>query len=233
MGDNNIINKKKLPDILSDSEFEYYFKKFIDGNIDALNILVVHNIKLVYWYIDNNIECDSFNYDDIFSVGLEALLEAFYKFDLDKNIKFSTFATVCIRNKICKYFRSESKHNKVVSFDNFISDGYDADTYADMLIDYNINIEDDFIENDLDMYLKCEVIRILDSFDELEKKIIMFYYGFYDKCYTQQEISKKLGISQPKVSRLLSESLRKFRMQLDVLDSKSSVKGKKIIKRVA
>ena len=43
----------------------------------------MHNLKLVYWYIDSNIKCDGEEYKEIFSVGCEALVEAFYKFDND------------------------------------------------------------------------------------------------------------------------------------------------------
>ena len=231
---NDFFNKKSLPEILSEDEFDYYFKEFKSGNSGALNILVSHNIRLVYWYIDGNINCEGIQYNEVFSVGLEALVEAFNSFDLNQKVKFSTFATVCIRNKILKYFRSESKHNKVTSLDELISDSHNANTLGDRIIDYSINIEDDYIEKENDLYLKEEIIKILNSFSELDKQIIMLYFGFYNnREYVQKEICEILNISQSQVSRRLASLLKKFRMQLNGLENEDNFKEQSFGRSVA
>ena len=48
MVNGSIINKIKLPNILVEDEFNYYHKKFLNGDYKSLEILVLHNLKLVY-----------------------------------------------------------------------------------------------------------------------------------------------------------------------------------------
>lgn len=234
MGNNNIINRTELPDILSDDEFDYYFKQFSGGNLDALDILVEHNLRLVYWYIDKNINCETIDYDEVFSVGLEALLESFYTFDMSKNVKFSTYATICIRNKILKYFRSESKHDKVISLDETISDSHNTDTLGDRLVDDNITLEERIIETDLNDYQKQIIAKTLETLNDIDKKIVMLYFGFLDgKVHVQKEICKILGISQSQISKRLSNILKEFRKNLELDSEYDSDKRKLLARKVA
>ena len=99
MIDNNI-NRIKLPDLLLEDEFTYHYIQFKNGDFKSLELLIMHNLKLVYWYIDNYVNCNINDYDDIFSIGVEALIETIYNYDIDKNAKFSTYAIRGIRDKI-------------------------------------------------------------------------------------------------------------------------------------
>jgi len=212
----SIINKTKLPDKLTDKEFVYYFEQFKMGDTNSLDKLVMHNLKLVYWYIDENINCETLDYNEVICVGIEALIESFYTYDIDRNVKFSTYATICIRNKLLKYLRNESKHcDKVLSLDEPISDSHNFDTFGDVLMDTNVDLEMDTIESDYDDFLKIEIKKILDNLSDIDRKIIMLYFGFYDgKAYVQKEICSLLGISQSYVSKRLIRSLNSIKLLL-------------------
>lgn len=212
----SIINRTKLPDVLSDFEFDYYFRQFSLGNLDVLDILVEHNLRLVYWYVDENINCEGLDYNEVVSIGVEALIESFYSFDTSRNVKFSSYATICIRNKILKYLRTENSYrDKMISLDNPMTEGDNADTFGEMLIDDSIDMEEDMIEKELNIYLKKEIALILNDLDELDRKIIMLYYGFYDgRIYVQREICEMLGLSQSYVSKRLSRTLKGIREML-------------------
>lgn len=213
----SIINKSKLPDVLSDDEFNYYFKQFSEGNLDVLDILVIHNLRLVYWYVDNNINCEELDYNEVISVGIEALIESFYSFDTSRDIKFSTYATICIRNKILKYLRTENKYrDKFISLDIPMFDSDNAATFGEILVDDSINFEEDVIEKDLNIYFKKEIALILDNLNDVDRKIIMLYFGFYDRrIYVQREICEMLGLSQSYVSKRLSRTLKRIREMLE------------------
>ena len=222
MYNRNIINKISLPQVLKDEEFNYYYKQFLEGNYEALEILVLHNLRLVYWYIEKNINCEESEYDEIFSTGIEALIESFYSFKSDNGAKFSTYATICIRNKILKYFRSKNKYKKNMSLDTLITDSYNSDTFGEFITENDLNIENNLAtmeeeleERDMDEYYKIQIKSILINLNKVDREIIKLAFGFYDRIYTQTEISKKLGISQSQVSKKMSKALKYIKENIE------------------
>lgn len=53
--------------------------------------------------------------------------------------------------------------------------------------------------------------KLLDDLSYKEKFIILRYYGFFCKKYTQKEIGEYLSIPQYKVSRILSRVINKIK----------------------
>ena len=225
--DNKFINNTSFSEINED-EFIYYFKRFLDGDYSSLNILVNANMKLVYWYIDNYIVCNSDEYDEIFSVSCEALMESFYKYDFNKGVKFSTFLIPCIRNKILKYFRSEKKYKNIISLDEEMYDDSDI-TFKDVIID-NSSFEEDIVDRYDFEYKKNIIMLELEKLSEVDRKIISLYFGFIDgKIYGQSEISRIIGLSQGYVSKKISRVLKQIRNRIVFVDNNDN----KVLKKVA
>ena len=228
--DNKFINNTSFSEI-DEEKFIYYFKRFLDGDYSSLDILVNANMKLVYWYIDNYIVCNSDEYDEIFSVSCEALMESFYKYDFNKGVKFSTFLITCIRNKILKYFRNEKKYKNIISLDEEMYDDSDM-TFKDMIID-NSSFEEDIVDRYDFEYKKNIIMLELEKLSEVDRKIIGLYFGFIDgKIYGQSEISKMIGLSQGYVSKRISRVLKQIRNRIVLLESEDN-KENKILKKVA
>lgn len=55
------------------------------------------------------------------------------------------------------------------------------------------------------------LLNILNTLNERDSKIIKLYFGFYDKTYTQEEISKIVNISRAYVSKIIKNSILKLR----------------------
>ena len=219
---NSTINRTKLPNPLSDEQFNYHYNNFLEGDYKSLEILVLHNLRLIYWYIDKNINCEELEYDEIFSVGIEALIESFYSFNNKNGAKFSTYATICIRNKILKYFRNENKHNKNLSLDRYITDSNNSDTFGELVAEDNLNQENSLItmeeeleEKDTNEYYKRHISAILNNLNSVDQEIIKLSFGFYDRIYVQREICQKLGLSQSQVSKRLSKTLKYIKENLE------------------
>jgi len=229
--ENKFINNTSFSE-MNDRDFLYFFNRFKDGDYNSLDILVKGNMKLIYWYIDSYIVCNRDEYDDIFSVSCEAMVECFYKYDLDKGVKFSTFLITCIRNKILKYFRSEKKYKDIISLDEDMYDDSDI-TFKDTIIDDSYSLEEDIIDKDLLDYRKKIVMLEFNNLCDIDREIISLYFGFIDdKVYSQSEISKIIGISQSQVSKRLSRVLKQIRDRFNFIENDENI-DYKIMKRVA
>ena len=99
-----------------------------DGNIEARNKLVEHNLRLVAHIVKKYYTsgCDQ---DDLISIGTIGLIKAISTFDNNKGIRLATYASRCIENEILMYFRNQKK----TSQDVYISDPIETDKEGNTL----------------------------------------------------------------------------------------------------
>lgn len=102
-----------------DKETEYeYIRKAQSGDLEARDEFIYHNLFLVvkiakYYY--ERYEC-SLALDDLIQEGNMGLLEALKRFDLSRNLKFSTYAEKWIRSKILRIIATEGRTIKYPSW---------------------------------------------------------------------------------------------------------------------
>lgn len=199
-----------FPEPLDTDEEMKAINLMLNGDKDARNKLIEHNLRLVAHivkkYESKDIDIDA---DDLISIGTIGLIKAIDSYSLNKQTKITTYAARCIENEILMYFRSNKKNNQVISLNDSI--GFDKDgnevNLIDVLQDKSPNIVDvlhnkDNIKN-LNIYLKDLNFR--------EKEIIIKRYGLYNqKEQTQKKIAKELGISRSYVSRIEKRALTKI-----------------------
>ena len=94
------IYEEKLPSPLSKLELEEYFKKYQNGDQSAWKLLIMHNIRLVFYEVNKKFYDTGYERDDLISVGIIGLVKAVKSFCLSKNVPFSSYATQCIDNEI-------------------------------------------------------------------------------------------------------------------------------------
>ena len=93
--------------VLSNEEMSDLFKKYNNGDMKAKEDLVNGNLKLVLSILRKyNNRCD--NMDDLFQVGCIGLIKAIDNFDLDFDVKFSTYAVPMILGEVKRYLRDNS-----------------------------------------------------------------------------------------------------------------------------
>jgi RNA polymerase sporulation-specific sigma factor len=93
--------------VLTNEEMLQLFKKYNEGDEFAKEKLVNSNLKLVLSILKKyNNRCD--NMDDLFQVGCIGLIKAIDNFDLNFDVKFSTYAVPMILGEVKRYLRDNS-----------------------------------------------------------------------------------------------------------------------------
>lgn len=197
------------PQPLSAKKEDELLEKSRNGDIEARNKLVEHNLRLVA-HIVKKYYATGADQDDLISIGTIGLIKAVSTFKADKNIRLATYAARCIENEILMFFRNQKK----MAQDVFISDPIDTDKDGNALTLIDIIADKRDIVEEIDTKLKLEKLkRILPStLDKREMQIIEMRYGLCnEKELTQREIAKKLNISRSYVSRIEKSALEKLR----------------------
>ena len=100
---------------------------------------------------------------------------------------------------------------KMLSLDVVPNDDDDC-TLESIIPDENVNVEDEAIKS----LIKEEIIKIIDTFPQFDKEIIMYHYGFNKtREYTISEIAKLLNITRKKVETSLERSYKSIRENED------------------
>ena len=204
-----------FPKPLSAKEEQEEFIKFHrDGDINARNKLVNHNMRLVAHIIKKYYSNYS-DQEDIISIGTIGLIKAINTFDYTKGTRLATYASRCIENEIFMHFRTLKKNANEVSMNEPI----DVDSEGNPLTFSDIIYDEKSVFDDVDLKMKTEKLYeyIEQIKDERKKKILIMRYGLCDtKPYTQREIAKELGISRSYVSRIETKAIDELRELFEV-----------------
>ena len=152
--------------------------------------------------------------DDLVSIGTIGLIKAINTFDMDKNIKLSSYASRCIENEILLHFRNLKKSSQNVSLEDAVDIDKDGNTLK--LMDL-LSIDDDFADN-LDKKLNLQKINkyLKETLTKRELQIINLRYGLNgSKPLTQREVSSIMNISRSYVSRIEKKALEKLKARYD------------------
>lgn len=193
---------------LDKDEEDKYIKLMLDGDKNARNILIEHNLRLVA-HIVKKFEKKNINSDDLISIGTIGLIKGIDSYNNSKSTKITTYAARCIENEILMFFRSNKKNLNNVSLNDSI--GYDKDGNEINLIDVlkdNSPDMNDIIHTKDNISLLNKYLNLLNK---REKEIIIKRYGLCGSNeYTQKEIAKQLKISRSYVSRIEKRALTKI-----------------------
>lgn len=209
----HICGNGKFPKPLSEEKEKEYLLKSKNGDIKARNILVEHNLRLVA-HIIKKYYAVNVDQDDLVSIGTIGLIKAINTFDIDKNIKLSSYASRCIENEILMHFRNLKKSSQNVSLEDAVDIDKDGNTLK--LMDL-LSIDDDFADN-LDKKLNLQKINkyLTETLTKRELQIINLRYGLNGgKPLTQREVSSIMNISRSYVSRIEKKALEKLKARYD------------------
>lgn len=197
-----------FPKALSAKQEEELIDRMENGDENAKNKLIEHNLRLVA-HIVKKYYSGQVEQDDLISIGTIGLIKAVSTFNSSKGIRLATYAARCIENEILMFFRNMKKSAN----DVFISDPIDTDGDGNALtlIDV-ISDNEDIIEN-IDLKIQLENLKkyIIECLDDREQKILIMRYGLYGHDeLTQQQVAKRLSISRSYVSRIEKKALEKL-----------------------
>ncbi len=202
-----------FPKPLSEKKEREYLEKFRQGDMQARNVLVEHNLRLVAHIIKKYYGKQG-EQDDLVSIGTIGLIKAINTFNPDKKIRLSSYASRCIENEILMHFRSAKKSAQDISLNETI----DTDKDGNPLTLLDIMAVDDTILDDLDKKLNTKKLGkfIAEELSEREKTIIILRYGLDGRePMTQKNVAKLLNISRSYVSRIETKALRQLRRRFE------------------
>ena len=203
-----------FPNPLSAEEEREYLQRWLDGDIEARNVLVEHNLRLVahiikkYYTQTNDIE-------DLISIGTIGLIKGINTFNPEKKIKLATYASRCIENEILMYLRRNNRVKLEVSFDEPLNTDWDGN---ELLLSDILGTEDDVIYKDLETEVEISLLKkAMLSLNERERQIIELRFGVNrveNKELTQKEVADILGISQSYISRLEKKIMARLKKEI-------------------
>ena len=194
---------------LSEQEEKEMLIRSRNGDIEARNILVEKNMRLVAHMI-KKYACAEKDTQDLISVGTIGLIKAVNTFNPDKKIRLATYAAKCIDNEILMMLRNDKKKMQELSLYEPIGtdkEGNDI-TFIDVV---GYETRDDVGEMLTAEQLKCIYDNMDNILTEREKTIIIGRFGLFgSKEMTQNELAAKLNISRSYVSRIERHALNKL-----------------------
>lgn len=201
---------KTFPKPLTPEEEKYYLRKYKEGDVEARNILIERNLRLVA-HVARKYQGAETDQDDLISIGIIGLIKAVSTFDCEKNNRLATYAARCIENELLMMMRVKKKQAREVSLYEKI--GVDQDGRELRLMDI---LESDPVDILGELELRKNSSKLYQSLfqvlDDREREIIAVRYGLGDRDeMTQRQIAERLGISRSYVSRIEKNALRKLR----------------------
>ncbi len=208
-----ISNNSLFPESLSQEDERMYVEKMREGDQDAKNILIEHNLRLVAHVCKkyNNTNVDQ---DDLISIGSIGLIKGINSYNPEKSIKLSTYISKCIDNEILMYLRSNKKTNSEVYLEDPIGKDKDDNTVR---LGEVLENNDKPIEEEVDLKMKISKLyeKIKKVLKNRERTIIELRFGLNGKePKTQKEIAKNLGISRSYVSRIETKAIGKLAKEI-------------------
>ena len=202
-----------FPKPLSAEEEQEYLARWSQGDLEARNVLIERNMRLVA-HIIKKYYTQSVEQDDLISIGTIGLIKGISSYRPEKNVRLATYAARCIENEILMFFRSQKKLQGEVS----LSDTLETDKDGNNLFLMDVVGVEDTMLDDLDTQESHVRVRQLvdDCLTEREADIIKKRYGLDNrKPRTQREIAADYGISRSYVSRIEKRALTKLEEALN------------------
>ena len=197
-----------FPEPLETDDEQKYIELMLNGDKDARNILIEHNLRLVA-HIVKKYDTNKDDIDDLISIGTIGLIKGIDSYKTNKGIKLTTYVARCIENEILMFYRGDKKNSKNISINESI--GFDKEGNEISLLDILKTPKPDYA---LDIHKKDNIKLMKTYFKYLtkrEKEILIKRYGLDDKDeLTQKEIAKELGISRSYVSRIEKRAITKI-----------------------
>lgn len=231
---------------------EILIQRIKNGDEEAKIQFVKQNTPLVSSIVKRFVKQHT-SWDDLFQIGCVGLMKALNNFDLQYNVKFSTYAVPIIMGEIKRYFRDDGN----MRISRSLKEGYlqlvkvkeelqqtlsreptyqEIATYAkqdvsDVILCFEANqfvysLDETIYENDgsaivlqdkvantkeEDVVLKLSLHKEIRSLEPREQLLL---HCRYELGMKQEEIARRLQISQVQVSRLEKKILKKLKERL-------------------
>ena len=198
------------------------------GDPDAREQLVMSHMNLVR-FLANKFKNRGEPLDDLMQVGYLGLLKAIDRFDPERGLEFTTFATPTILGEIKRHFRDKGWSVRVPrrlqelsakvnqATDKLINELQRSPKVEEIAEYLDVTVDEVLEAMESSSAYTSVPIEAPGASDSDDAPSILDRYAElrFVKGMTQIEIAKKLGISQVQVSRLLRRTLKKIQDKID------------------
>ena len=202
-----------FPKPLTEEEERHYLALSAAGDIEARNILIERNLRLVT-HIMKKYYAHTSDQEDLISIGTIGLIKGITTFDGTKGARLATYAARCVENEILMHFRSRKKSAQDISLSDYIETGTDGTALSLMDV---VSEDSDLLEQVVNRELSEQLHRAVETFlTPQEQQVIRLRYGLSgDPPMRQREVAQITGISRSYISRIEKRALEKLRTELD------------------
>ena len=194
-----------FPKPLTQEEEQHYLELAAQGDLDARNILIERNLRLVA-HIMKKYYAPGADQEDLVSIGTIGLIKGITTFDASKGARLATYAARCVENEILMHFRAQKKSAQDVSLSDYIETGNDGAALSLMDV---VSDDEDPLEK---LAARQSILEVRKAVGEVltpqERQVIVLRYGLSGKqpC-RQREVAQITGISRSYVSRIEKRAL--------------------------
>lgn len=206
------LNTGSFPKPLTEEEEQHYLREAKKGDLEARNILIERNLRLVA-HIMKKYYSQTADQEDLISIGTIGLIKGISTFDPNKGARLATYAARCVENEILMYFRSQKKSALDVSLSDYIETGADGTPLHLMdVISEDSDLMEGVVSREMALHLRKAIQECLT---EQEQNIITLRYGMDGRTpMRQREVAQTTGISRSYISRIEKRALEKLRKTL-------------------
>ena len=203
-----------LPPPLSREEEIKYLELAKNGDVNARNKLIEHNIRLVV-FLAKKYENTGYELEDLVSIGSIGLIKGINTYKMDKNIKLATYCSRCIANEILMFLRKNKRRKSEISFEDALN--YDAEGNELHLEDI-LGTDEDIVYKEFESKVDKVLLESeLNMLNDRERHIMKLRYGLNNtEEYTQKEVATMLGISQSYISRIEKKVIKRLKSVMKV-----------------
>lgn len=207
------LHSGSFPQPLTEEEEQKFLALSAQGDLEARNILVERNLRLVA-HIMKKYYAQTADQEDLISIGTIGLIKGITTFDPGKGARLATYAARCVENEILMYFRAGRKSAQDVSLSDYIETGTDG---APLALQDVVSEDTDLLEQVAGKESVRNLRRAMDScLTEQEQLVIRLRYGLgTEEPLRQREVADRTGISRSYVSRIEKRALGKLRAALE------------------
>jgi len=207
------LNSGSFPKPLTEEEERHYLDLAKKGDLEARNILIERNLRLVA-HIMKKYYAQTGDQEDLISIGTIGLIKGIETFDPGKGARLATYAARCVENEILMHFRAQRKSSQDVSLSDYIETGNDGAALSLMDV---VSDDDDLLERLSNRESVQRLCRAVDSeLTDQERQVIVLRYGLAGhREHRQREVAQITGISRSYVSRIEKRALEKLKTALE------------------
>lgn len=185
-------NIAEYPPFLTEEEEKAVGKRIVEGDFSAKEALVEHNLRIVFFTAKKYAGAET-EFEDLMSVGSIGLLKAVNGFDPSRNIRFTTYASKCVKNEMLMYLRKEKNVINVPLEDHIERDN-----------------QEDEVWKETERRINCaQIEQLTELLPEKQREVAVLRFGLKgEKERNQKEVAELLGVSQSYVSKTEKKFVR-------------------------